>query len=103
MQFPMPLEPPLKPDTVLASIILIVHAETLPAPGKLLPGPLHHVLVVFRSLIYQECDGGERSCPWLSTNALGGVFTFIAAALSGGRYGEGDFIPRMDLVEKWGV
>ena len=56
----MPLIPPLEPNTIRASIVFIFNTKASLASHKLLPGPLHHVLVVLGFLVVQEGDGGER-------------------------------------------
>ena len=59
MGLTMPLIPPLEPNTIRASIVLIFNTKTSFASHKLFPGPLHHVLVVLGGLVVQEGDRGE--------------------------------------------
>ena len=70
MSLPMPLVPPFKPNTIITSIVLVIHTETSLTPSKPLLGPLDHVLLVLGPLFEQEEDGGEGWWSWLSYNAL---------------------------------
>ena len=60
----MGLTKPLEPNTIRASIVLIFNTKTSLAPHKLLPGPLHHVLVVLGCMVVQESDGGKWGWSW---------------------------------------
>ena len=96
MSFPMPLVPPFEPNTIITSIVLVIHTEASLTPSKPLLGPLHHVLLVLGPLVEQEGDGGERWWSWLSHNALRGVLTF--AATFSVRFGKGNIIPGMGMI-----
>ena len=81
MCFTMPLIPPLEPNTITASILSIVNTKASFTSGKLLLGPLHHVLEVPGLLFVHHGDGGDRGWSWVSYDVLRGVLT-VAAALN---------------------
>ena len=96
MRFPMPLIPPLKPNTGITPIVLIINTETTVTSSKVFLGPLHHVLLVLGPLVVQEGDGGEGGWSRLSYNALQGVLT--AAATLYIRFIKGNIIPGMEAL-----